>query len=107
MLLVSINGIVQVPGVDYHAAGNTISFSVPPAAMSTIDIRGRNGRLASSILGDGSTYLFNFMTDFDHETTSMLEEAFRFRHVPAVADMLQRLEVVVKLAKQDDTLRQR
>jgi len=105
MLLVSINGIVQVPGIDYHAAGNTISFSVPPAAMSTIDIRGRNGRLAS-ILGDGSTYLFNFMTDFDHETTSMLEEAFKFRHVPAVADMLQRLEVIVKLAKQDDTLRQ-
>ena len=106
MLLVSINGIVQVPGVDYHAAGNTISFLCPPSAMSTIDIRGRNGVLAS-ILGDGSTYLFNFMTDFDHETTSMLEEAFRFRHVPAVADMLQRLEVVVKLAKQDDTLRQR
>ena len=105
MLLVSINGIVQVPGIDYHAAGNTISFSVPPAAMSTIDIRGRNGRLAS-ILGDGSTYLFNFMTDFDHETISMLEEAFKFRHVPAVADMLQRLEVIVKLAKQDDTLRQ-
>ena len=48
----------------------------------------------------------NFMTDFDHETTSMLEEAFKFRHVPAVADMLQRLEVIVKLAKQDDTLRQ-
>ena len=35
-----------------------------------------------------------------------LEEAFKFRHVPAVADMLQRLEVIVKLAKQDDTLRQ-
>ena len=106
MLLVSINGIVQVPGVDYHATSNTISFSVPPSVMSTIDIRGRNGVLAS-ILGDGSTYLFHFMTDFDHDTTSMLEEAFKFRHVPAVADMLQRLEVVVKLAKQDDTLRQR
>lgn len=106
MLLVSINGIMQVPGVDYHAAGNTISFATPPQAMANIDIRGRNGVLAS-ILGDGSTYLFNFMTDFDHETTSMLEEAFKLRHVPAVADMLQRLEVVVKLAKQDDTLRQR
>ena len=105
MLLVSINGVVQVPGIDYHAAGNTISFLMPPSAMSTIDIRGRNGALAR-ILGDGSTYLFNFMTDFDHETTSMLEEAFKFRHVPAVADMLQRLEVIVKLAKQDDTLRQ-
>ena len=106
MLLVSINEIFQVPGVDYHAAGNTISFSTPPAAMSTIDIRGRNGTLAS-ILGDGSTYLFHFMNDLDHDTTYMLEEAFRLRNVPAVADMLRRLEVVVKLAKQDDTLRQR
>ena len=35
----------------------------------------------------------------------MLEEAFRLRHVPAVADMLERLEVVVKLAKQDDRTR--
>lgn len=101
MLLVSINGIVQVPGVDYHATKNSIAFATPPSVMSTIDIRGRNGVLAS-ILGDGATYLFQFMNDLDHDTTSMLEEAFLLRHVPAVADMLERLEVVVKLAKQDD-----
>lgn len=90
---------MQVPGVDYHAAQNAISFSTPPQAGSTISIRGRNGVLAN-ICGDGSTYLFQFMDDFEHDTVGMLEEAFKLRHVPAVADMLKRLKVVVELAKQ-------
>jgi len=101
MTLVTINGIMQVPGVDYHATQNAISFSTPPSAGSTISIQGRNGTLAN-IYADGFTFLYQFMNDLDHNTTSMLEEAFKLRHVPAVADMLGRLEVVVKLAKQDD-----
>jgi len=45
--------------------------------------------------------LFQFMNDIDHDQIGMLEEAFKLRHVPAVADMLARLNVVVKLAKQE------
>jgi len=100
MLFVSINGLVQVPGIDYHATDNSISFSGPPQAGSVIEIRGNTGNLAT-IFGDGSTYLFQFMNDLDHDTTSMLEDAFKLRHVPAIADMLARLEVVVKLSKQE------
>lgn len=99
MLLVSINGIVQTPGVDYHATANSIAFVTPPSVMSTVEIRGRNGTLAS-ILGDGQTYLFEFFSDLENDQSRMLEEAFRLRHVPAVADMLERLKVVVELAKQ-------
>jgi hypothetical protein len=91
---------MQCPGADYHATQNSISFSTPPAAGTTVSIRGRNGVLAN-ICSDGSTYLFQFMNDFEHDTVGMLEEAFKLRHVPAVADMLGRLEVVVKLAKQE------
>lgn len=101
MLLVSINGLLQVPGVDYHATENSISFLGPPQAGSVIEIRGNSGTLAS-ILGDGSTYLFEFFSDFDNNQSRMLEEAFRLRHIPAVADQLERLKVVVKLARQDD-----
>lgn len=100
MLVVSINGIIQCPGVDYHATSNSISFSTPPAAGSTLSIQSRTGTLAN-IHGDGSTFLFQFMNDIDHDQIGMLEEAFKLRHVPAVADMLQRLDVVVKLAKQE------
>lgn len=103
-MIVSIDGVTQVPGIDYGASKNAISFMSPPRAGSVIDIRGRHGTLAS-ILGDGSTFLFHFMNDIDHDTTYMLEEAFKLRHVPAVADILQRLQVVVELAKQNDTVR--
>lgn len=98
MILVSINGIMQCPGVDYHATQNSISFSSPPQAGSTISIRSKSGVL-SSIQGDGSTYLYQFMSDFENSTSKMLEDAFYMRRVPAVADMLERLRVVVELAK--------
>lgn len=97
-MLVYINGVKQISGIDYTHRGNSIAFITPPAAMDTIEIQGRSGTLAR-ILGDGSTYLFQFMNDLDHDTTYMLEQAFRLRHVPAVADQLERLKVVVELAK--------
>lgn len=99
MLLVSINGILQVPGVDYYATQNAVSFTSPPQAGSTISIRSKSGVLAN-ICGDGCTYLYQFMSDFENSTSQMLEDAFHMRHVPAVADMLERLKVVVELAKQ-------
>jgi len=99
MILVYINGIMQVPGIDYNAAQNAISFSTPPAAGSTISIQGKNGTLAN-IYADGTTFLYQFMNDFEHDQLGILEDAFKLRHVPAVADMLDRLKVVVELAKQ-------
>lgn len=99
-MLVYINGVMQAPGIDYHAAQNAISFSTPPAAGSTISIEGRNGTLAN-IYADGSTYLYQFINDVEHDQIGLLEEAFKLRHVPAVEDMLERLKVVVKLAKQE------
>jgi hypothetical protein len=100
MLVVSINGIIQCPGVDYHATNNSISFSTPPGAGSTVSVQSRSGTL-TNVYGDGVTFLYQFINDIDHDQIGMLEEAFKLRHVPAVADMLERLEVVVKLAKQE------
>ncbi len=100
-MLVYVNGIMQCPGADYHATQNSISFSTPPGAGTTISIQGKNGTLAN-IYADGTTFLYQFMNDFEHDTVGMLEEAFKLRHIPAVADMLERLKVVVELAKQDD-----
>lgn len=97
-MLVYVNGIKQISGIDYTQGENSIAFITPPAAMDIIEIQGRSGTLAR-ILGDGSTYLFQFMNDLDHDTTYMLEEAFRLRHIPAVADQLERLKVVVELAR--------
>ena len=97
---VYVNGVRQIPGIDYTVSSNSIAFSMPPDMGSDIEINSRNRHLAR-IMGDGQTFLFQFFTDFDHEQTQMLEEAFKLRHVPAVADALERLQVVVELAKQE------
>jgi hypothetical protein len=98
-MLVYIDGIMLVPGIDYNATQNAIRFSTPPAAGATISIQGKSGTLAN-IHADGTTFLYQFMSDFENSTSLMLEDAFHMRHIPAVADMLERLRVVVELAKQ-------
>jgi hypothetical protein len=103
-MMIFINGVKQIAGIDYVSSNNCIQFSSPPAAMDTIEIQGRNGVLAR-ILGDGYSYRFDFMNDIDHDTTYMLEDAFKLRNVPAVAEALERLQVVVALTKQNDSIR--
>jgi hypothetical protein len=98
-MIVSVNGVLQVPGIDYGASKNSISFMSPPPRGSTIDIRSTRALLAR-IYGDGSTFLFQFLEDLDQDTTYLLEDAFKLRHVPAVAEALERLEVIVALAKE-------
>jgi len=37
--LVAINGVVQLPGIAYSIAGNTITFAETPLTTDIIDIR--------------------------------------------------------------------
>lgn len=105
-MMVHINGVLQAPGIDYVSTNRSIAFSSPPPSMSTIEISGRNGILAR-LFADGSTYRYDFMSDMDTDISRMLEEAFNLRYVPAVADALERLQIIVELTKQNDTLHQR
>ena len=100
MISVYINGIMQIPGIDYVSSDNSIAFSTAPQAMATIEIRSIRGVLAR-IFGDGSSYRFDIMSVFEHGMSEMLEDAFKLRHIPAVADVLERLQVVVSLAKEN------
>jgi hypothetical protein len=99
MTLVSIDGILQIPGVDYHAGKDSISFSQPPHTGASITITTEAGVLLN-IRADGSTYLFRYIDEESSKITEMLEQAFKHRNVPAVADQLERLKVVVELVKQ-------
>jgi hypothetical protein len=107
-LSVHINGVRQVPGIDYVAAKNSVSFSTPPAAGDTIHISSPRGTVAH-IMADGSTYLYQMMMDIDRHDNIMnlLNDAAKYYDNPAVADLLERLQVVVELVKQDDPIRQR
>jgi hypothetical protein len=104
MTLVSINGIYQVPGVDYRLGKDMISFTQPPPAAATITIMNDRGVLMN-VMADGVTYLFRYIDEASSKVSEMLEQAFKHRDVPAVADILERLQVVVELVKENDTIR--
>lgn len=99
MTLVSIDGILQIPGVDYHLGKDSISFSQPPHTGASITLMNDTG-VFLNLRADGYTYLFKYIDEESSKITEMLEQAFKHRNVPAVADMLERLKVVVELAKQ-------
>jgi hypothetical protein len=99
MTLVSIDGILQIPGVDYHQGKDLISFSEPPHIGASITITTEDGVLLN-IIADGFTYLFRYIDEESSKITEMLEQSVKHRDVPAVADQLERLKVVVELAKQ-------
>jgi len=98
-----INGIRQVPGIDFVTSGNTISFSQPPAAGDAIQVV-HNGYSIANMYGNGSTFLFSGrFDDADRQDAlvDMMRKALELRDNPAVADVLERLRVVVELVKEE------
>ena len=102
ILNVYVNGIVQVPGIDYVAGTNVVSFTRPPARGSDILVKGQFGDV-THITADGSTYLYRISDFADNYNYAMnlLNDALKYYDNPAVADVLERLRVVVELVKQD------
>jgi hypothetical protein len=100
-LSVTINGVRQVPGIDYVAGKNAVSFSTPPAAGDTIHVSSPRGTVAH-IMADGSTYLYLITMDIERHDNIMnlLNDAAKYYDNPAVADVLERLQVVLALVKQ-------
>jgi hypothetical protein len=100
MISVYIDGVLQIPGIDYTAAKNAVSFSQPPMRGSYIEVSALS--TVVRLLGDGSTYLFMLDIDVERHTdlNDMLHDAFKLRDVPAVAEALERLKVVIELVKQ-------
>jgi hypothetical protein len=102
MFSVHINGVMQLPGIDYVTGESTISFSSPPDVGSAIHVGSLTGTVAS-IMGDGSTFVFPIMTDLEsyNKIMNVLNDASKYYKNPAVADVLDRLKVVVELVKQE------
>ena len=102
MIEAYINGIRQVPGIDFHARGNSISFCSPPQAGASIQFV-HNGYSIANLSGNGSTFLFTGPFDnADREDAiyDTMNTALRYKDNPAVAEALERLQVVVALVKQ-------
>ena len=101
MITVFVNGILQLPGVDYVIGASAIQFQQAPQAGSSVEIRTAKSTIAR-VLGDGSTFLFPIMVDADkyNEITDMLHQALKYYQVPAVAEALEKLRVVVELVRE-------
>lgn len=96
-----INGIRQIPGVDYVATPNQLQFSCPPAAGSEIEIQQAGGSVRL-LFGDGFTYLWHMDFDTKHveQLYDLMKDALKYSSQPAVADVLRQLKTVVELVKE-------
>jgi hypothetical protein len=103
MFTVHINGVRQIPGIDYMASSNAVSFNVPPNVGDVVHIGNSRGTIGN-MFGDGSTYLYQMTVDIIDEPetiTALLNDVVKYYNNPAVADMLERLRVVIELVKEN------
>ena len=93
---------MQAPGIDYVAGPNQLAFTTPPQAGSIIQVQQDRNTLAA-LYGDGSTYLYQmaFDTGRTERLYDLMKDALKYSETPAVADLLERLQVVIALTKQE------
>jgi hypothetical protein len=114
MIQVHINGLKQIPGIDYTATNQTISFKQAPASgddiLVTSAIPGSTtGVHMEKLRGNGHTFLYTIDNSFEQRVKlqKLLDEAWEYQGVPAVHNILEQLRVVVELVKHNDPLHQR
>jgi hypothetical protein len=114
MITIHLNGLRLIPGIDFTAGNNTVSFTQPPCMgddiVITTSIPGSSTSVyMQKLTGNGHTFRYNIDSTFDERAKLQrtLEDAWTYQSVPAVADVLKRLQVVLELVKQDDPLHQR
>ena len=102
MIAVHINGVRQIPGIDYTACKNAVAFTGPPRVGDVIHVNNSRGTVGQ-FYADGSTYLYQMEVDVDgHESImDLLNDVGKYYQNPAVADVLERLRVVIELVKEN------
>jgi hypothetical protein len=108
MIQVHINGLKQIPGIDYMASSNAVNFNQAPPAGSDILVTSNipgstTGVHMQKLRADGSTFLYMIDSSFNQRVKlqTLLDEVWEYQGVPAVQDLLEQLRVVVSLVKQE------
>lgn len=113
MNAVHLNGVSLLEGIDYFMGDATISFATPPVSKSEIlvtEVVGSKGAThVTRLIGNGNKFVFTLDRSFEQNllVQEMLDQAYKYRHVPAVEDILEKLKVVIELVKQHDTVSKR
>jgi len=96
-----VNGILQVPGFDYVASKNSVSFTRPPARGYDIVVKDLIGNV-TKITADGTTFLYQISAHSKgiNNAIDLLNDALKYYDNPAVADVLDQLKVVIALVEQ-------
>lgn len=96
-----VNGILQVPGFDYVASKNSVSFTHPPVRGYDIVVKDLIGN-ATRITADGTTFLYQISAHSKgcNNAIDLLNDALKYYDNPAVADVLDQLKVVIALVEQ-------
>jgi hypothetical protein len=108
MIQVHINGLKQIPGIDYMASSNAVNFNQAPPAGSDILVTSNipgstTGVHMQKLRADGHTFLYMLDSSFEQriKLQNLLDDVWEYQGVPAVYDLLEQLKVVVALVKQD------
>jgi hypothetical protein len=101
-MMVFVNGVMQLQGIDYKSTRTQLSFSTPPHANSIIEMKTVDGG-SSYINADGKRYVFDLTEQFAkaQRLSDALAYAYQNKDNPTIADALERLLVVVELMKDE------
>lgn len=100
MLMISVNGIIQLPNLDYTASGREIQFTMAPPMGSVVEIRSKGAVIRETGTGFIKTFWVDQILD-DDPMLALFEDAYRNRDNPTVIDLLEKLQVVVNLIKSE------
>ena len=100
-MLVYVDGVLQVPGVDYSISGASITFIQAPGQGSHIELYSGTF-MVTKLLGDGRTFLFKISTEGKtrHAMLQLLDDVCKYHDKPAVAEALEKLIVAIELVKE-------
>jgi hypothetical protein len=107
VLDVFVDGVRQIEGIQFTTSVKQLAFHQPPPIGTTISIKAW-GREFARFIGDGCTYLYNFdpvdpVNPKSRDLMNLVNDLVKYHKNPTVSDVLDRLQVVINLVKEDET----
>lgn len=102
MIQVGINGVILMPGHDYHIEKDQIVFSQAPRMGDNIQIVSKAYR--HSLHGNDVSYKYDIPNEMKkaHKIEQLIEDLVEYMDHPSVQDQLDRLQVIIELVRKTD-----
>lgn len=99
MIQVGINGVILMPGHDYHIDQDYVVFSQAPHIGDKIQMVSKSYRY--DVYGNDFSYKYPIPKEMKnaHRIESLIEDLVQYMDHPSVQDQLDRLQVVIELVR--------